>query len=111
MAKTKMTDFEKEVIKLVENLDDSSKGDMFRDYSSEDTLEEFSNLGIVVETVEHYGGEDQGKDYFTIFSFKRGDAYAYVKFDGWYASYHGSEFTEAFLVRPQQEVVTVYNTI
>lgn len=50
--------------------------------------------GISVEHVDGYGGEDCGRDYWSVYSFKdnKTGEKVYVKFDGWYASHYGSEY-------------------
>lgn len=112
MPVTNKTDFEQEVLALIGTLDNSEVHQFFNSEVDErwtpDILDQFAEQKIEVKAIDSYGGEDQGSDYWSIYEFKRGDSYAYVKFDGWYASYHGSEFTEAFIVRPTQKLVTVY---
>ena len=43
--------------------------------------------------VESYGGEDMGSSYWSVFELKKEgtDESVYVRLDGWYQSYHGSE--------------------
>ena len=59
----------------------------------------------------HFGGEGQGDDYWTVYSFTNGTDVVYVKFQGWYASYSGSEFTEWFFVEPKKVEVVEYVAI
>lgn len=61
-----------------------------------------ASLNLQVDLVDRYGGEEMGKEYWSVYSFTDGDHIVYVKFDGWYASYHGSEFVEWFFVEPKQ---------
>lgn len=67
--------------------------------------DEVAKLGAY-EMVEQYGGEGDGDDYYAVYHFK--DHGVYVKFQGWYASHHGSEFSEMEQVFPQQVAVTRY---
>jgi hypothetical protein len=93
---------------------------MFRsDYPSEgyEYNGEFENavlakakeLGLRVDFCDNHGGE--GEDYWSVYSFTDGYQVVYVKFQGWYASYNGAEFTEWFFVEPKQVQVTQYEKI
>jgi hypothetical protein len=68
-------------------------------------------LGLTFEFEDRYGGEGQGDEYWSVYKFSLGEEVVYVKFDGWYASYNGSEFNEWFFVEPQEKVVTVFNRV
>ena len=57
---------------------------------------------------DSFGGEGQGEDYWSVYSFTNGTDVVYVKFNGWYASYSGSEFTEWFFVEPKKVEVVQY---
>lgn len=57
---------------------------------------------------DSFGGEGQGDDYWSVYSFTNGTDVVYVKFSGWYASYSGSEFTEWFFVEPKKVEVVQY---
>ena len=70
-----------------------------------------ADSGIVCQHEDNYGGEGQGDDYWSVYSFTRGDEKIYVQFNGWYASYHGAEFTEWFFVAPKQKVITVFEPV
>ena len=67
-----------------------------------------SDAGVRFEHVDSYGGEEQGRDYWSIYAFHDEANVVYVKFDGWYASYHGSEYEEWFFVEPRQVQVTQF---
>ena len=77
-----------------------------------DEVKEFrvalADSGVVCQHEDNYGGEGQGDDYWSVYSFTRGDEKVYVKFNGWYASYNGAEFTEWFFVEPKEKVITVW---
>ena len=68
------------------------------------TKEEIEALRNFLEVMEgytmedHYGGEGQGASYYAIYFLPAVNAY--IQFDGWYQSHHGSEFTSMFLVNP-----------
>lgn len=113
---------------FVENLlRDEAYGDLIHDslfhseYNSEpnkwdsDEVKEFrvtlTEAGIVCNYEDNYGGEGQGDDYWSVYSFTRGDEKVYVKFDGWYASYNGAEFTDWFFVEPKEKVITVFEAV
>lgn len=59
--------------------------------------------------VEHYGGEDEGRDYWTIWRFNHvnGDSIL-IRVNGWYASYEGAEYNNYEEVVPVSKTVTVY---
>lgn len=56
---------------------------------------------ITVEYVDNYGGEEMGRDYWSVYSFAKDGETVYVQFDGWYESYNGSEYEEWFFVEPK----------
>ena len=58
--------------------------------------------------VDSYGGEGQGDTYYKVFKFESGDKAAHIKFDGYYSSYEGSEYRQAFLVEPKEVTVIEY---
>lgn len=67
-------------------------------------------LGEVVE-VDQYGGEGQGDDWWSVKHFVDHDVY--IKIEGSYASYNGTEFYSGYgyEVKPQEKVVTVFESI
>lgn len=77
------------------------------DFENE-VLNKASALNLQVDFVDSYGGEEQGKDYWAVYSFTDGQEVVYVQFDGWYASYNGSEYEEWFFVEPKQVTVTQF---
>ena len=72
----------------------------------EDFVTEFrqvlSSKGITFEHEDNFGGEGQGEDYWSVYSFTQGKEKVYVQFQGWYQSYNGSEYTEFFFVEPKE---------
>ena len=64
-------------------------------------------LGKVVE-IEQYGGEDQGSTWYSVKHFVDHDVY--IKTEGYYQSYNGTEFYEGYghEVTPQERTVTVF---
>ena len=77
------------------------------DFENE-VLSKADELELTVTFVDNFGGEGQGEDYWSVYSFTDGDNVVYVQFDGWYASYNGSEYSEWFFVKPKQVVVTKF---
>ena len=63
---------------------------------------------INYEHKDNHGGEGEGDQYWSVYSFTNGTDVVYVKFNGWYASYSGSEFTEWFFVEPKKVEVVQY---
>lgn len=70
-----------------------------------ETRDEFAKLGEF-EVVDEYGGEGQGDDYYTVYYFK--DHNVCIKFSGWYASSHGSEYEDMSEVFPQEVTKVQY---
>jgi hypothetical protein len=66
------------------------------------------DANVVLTHKDNHGGEGEGEDYWSVYEFKQGSEKVCVKFQGWYASYNGSEFTEWFFVEPKEQMVIVY---
>jgi hypothetical protein len=64
--------------------------------------QELAEAGLIVEYVEQFGGEGHGDDYWSVYKFTKNDESCYVKFDGYYASYNGSDYDEWFFVEPKE---------
>lgn len=66
-------------------------------------------LGDFEEVVQH-GGEDQGSEWYVVFYFKDHDVY--IRCDGYYSSYNGTDFDDGWdccsQVIPTQKTITVY---
>lgn len=60
------------------------------------------------ETVEDFGGEDMGSNYYKVVKFTRGDETVFIKFQGWYASYDGSYYEGWGFVTPKEVVKVEY---
>jgi hypothetical protein len=89
----------------------SEISETYSSYDSEEATEtraQFAAVGITFEYMDDYGGEDQGKDYWSVYSFTDKTDKVYVKFNGWYQSYNGSEFSEFFFVQPKEVKVIQY---
>lgn len=79
------------------------------DYPSvKDFKRQLAEAKISFELVDRYGGEDQGSDYWSVYSFTDGMQAVFIKFDGWYASYDGSTYEEFYEVQPVEKTVTVF---
>lgn len=71
-------------------------------------LDALKSLGDF-ECVDRYGGEGFGEWYWSVYHFKTHDIF--IKFDGWYQSYHGSEFESMFQVVPEEVTVIKYKPV
>ena len=62
------------------------------------------------EEVEQVGGEDEGSTWYSVKYFK--DHNVYIQTNGWYASYHGTDFDEGYgeEVFPVEVKVIQYQT-
>jgi hypothetical protein len=78
---------------------------------SEDAEAILDTLGIKHEYEDSFGGEGHGEEYWSVYSFTKGSETVYVKFDGSYASYNGSEYDDYYFVEPKQVMVTRYEKI
>ena len=60
------------------------------------------------EEIKQRGGEGEGNTWYSIKYFKDHDVY--IRTDGWYSSYHGTDFNDGYgeEVKPVQKTVTVY---
>jgi len=84
------------------------KGISNEDLGRQDVDWEETGLGTVALAEEHGGYEGQGEDCHKVYYFK--DHEVYLRIDGFYASYEGSEWdNDPYEVRPQQKQITVYN--
>lgn len=85
------------------------------DYALKDEkLQIFKNNNIFFQLEDSYGGEGRGDDYWTVYKFMNTENekdVLYIKFDGWYASYAGSEFSRWFFVEPKEETVVRFYEI
>lgn len=81
------------------------------EYDEESTVE-FKKIlvdnKVIVEFEDNHGGEGEGDDFWTVYSFTLDTEKVFVQFDGWYASYNGSEYSEWFFVQPKEVMVTQY---
>lgn len=69
---------------------------------------QFTEANLNFELVDRYGGEDQGSDYWSVYSFTDGMQVVFIKFDGYYASYDGSTYEEFYEVQPIEKTITVF---
>ena len=89
--------------------------DEYYDFDEEDDEESVGALSkslndanIKFECVEQHGGEGEGDQYWTVYKFTKDGEQQFVKFNGWYQSYNGSEMTEYSFVTPKKVEVIVY---
>lgn len=81
----------------------SAQGDFkWEDFSS------IENLGITLEFLDHYGGEEQGRTYYSVIKFNAGDVSVLAKFNGDYASHYGTDYTHWSFVTPKKVEITEY---
>jgi len=86
-----------------------SKLEDVREFGYEDFDPEDLGLGSI-DNVASHGGEDQGSDWWVVYYFEDHDVY--IKVEGYYSSYHGTDFEHwdeaCSEVKPKEKVVTVY---
>lgn len=59
-------------------------------------------------TVDSYGGEDQGSNYYAVWKFTRGNEEVFIKFYGYYASYNGADYEGFRQVQPREVTKVEY---
>ena len=80
------------------------EGGYTKDWTKEDVFE--------YKGVDSHGGEGEGSDFYGVILIRNPDNHDeqyYIKFQGWYASYDGAEFTDWSFVEPKQKTITVYS--
>jgi hypothetical protein len=65
------------------------------------------NITVVLEAA-HGGGEGEGEEYWTVYSFTRGLEVVLIKLDGYYLSYDGCHYEKFYEVYAEEKFVTVY---
>lgn len=92
------------------NHDDLSKLFFYSEINGEFPPDELCAVfpGLSCKQVDQYGGEDMGREYYTVYKFTQNDNVMWIKFDGWYASYDGSNFESVFEVHPTPVTVIKY---
>ena len=72
-----------------------------------------ASFKIGFELVESVGGdtEEDGSTYFKVYHFSDGVTECWIKFDGWYSSYDGSELRSYFPVKPEVKQITVFEKV
>lgn len=107
------TEFESAVLDALDKMDCNAMEEAFFDAEfSYDSISEYGEVGTFakslnltnIECIEEFGGENMGTIYYTIFKFETESESCFVKFDGSYYSYSGSEFESMFIVRPVPSV-------
>lgn len=64
-------------------------GEISEDFG--ELIKELKSKGITIHSVEGYGGEDRGSDYWGVFRIVWDKKEEFIKISGWYASYEGGE--------------------
>ena len=113
--KKKVTELLTEHDEMIDQADESLFNGEFKQEPSKWDSEENTAFqaalnaeSITATNVKHHGGEGQGDDYYSVYSFTSGNETVHVKFQGWYASYHGSEFNEWGFIEPKQVTITIF---
>ena len=97
----------------VAELNEARPGESEADIFALDSNDDLVIDGAVVKTVDSYGGEGQGDDFWVVVSVsKEGEVTRYVKNVGWYASYDGGYFdsTKGTEVFPFKKIATSWST-
>ena len=73
---------------------------------------ESDTLPFEYKSVDSYGGEDRGSDFYSVMLIRNPDNHGeqyYIKFQGWYTSYNGADYDNWSFVEPKQKTITVYS--
>ena len=107
--------------KVIYFLEDAPRSDieecMFRGYYNATAINKikarFAPHNITFHLAESLGGdeEEDGNVYWKVYSFSDGVEDCFVKFDGYYSSYDGSEMRSFFIVKPTVKQVTVFDKV
>lgn len=69
-------------------------------YDDWDQPENWDN--VTSKSVAHYGGEDCGSTYYTVYQFDlEGGETFWLKFNGWYASHYGCDYEDFSEAKPK----------
>jgi hypothetical protein len=85
-----------------------SKSHVWDCQSIKDFRNQLTEANINFKLVDRYGGEDQGSEYWSVYSFTDGMQVVFIKFDGYYASYDGSTYEEFYEVQAVEKTITVF---
>lgn len=101
--------FKSQIVDILNN-DPEIENWMYYEPTRENTIQNLKSEGISYQEEDSFGGEGQGDQYWSVFSFsKEGEETLYVRFYGWYTSYNGAEYEGYKFVKPYEKVITVYN--
>lgn len=84
------------------------------EWDSEESLElktVFWDNKITVQWKDSYGGEGMGDDYWSVYRFSKDLEEVFVKFQGYYSSYNGADYTDWYFVKPEAVTVIQFNRI
>ena len=85
----------------------SGNGDI--KYIKEDYKEKLATLeGVEIDFIDCYGGEEQGREYYSVIKFTAGEVSVLVRFDGSYASHYGTDYEDWRFVEAKKVEVTKY---
>ena len=69
--------------------------DLFCNYDLDSKMiNKLQKKGFIIKVEDHYGGEGQGNEYWSVFSVTHEDKVSFFKIDGYYASYEGASLTD-----------------
>jgi len=97
-----LAEADSEILRDFFNSDAPSEGCGYNSDSTEEFLQKENTLGISHNHVDSFGGEGEGEMYWSVYKFTKGTEAVYVKFNGSYQSYNGSEYDKFFFVEPKE---------
>jgi len=101
-----------ELFEILETHEEKTIDFFFKEYRDTHTVidDVLSDKGYKFTCVESIGGDEEqwGSKYYFVYEFTKNKQSIYVKFDGYYASYSGSTFSNFKEVKPVNKTITVY---
>lgn len=80
-------------------------------YEKDATFQKLADLGYTIESVEGYGGEGCGDQYWGVFSLEKDGVKTYWRLSGYYASYNGAEVDLSSLEEVKKKEVTTFKWV
>ena len=108
-----MTNLKQTVTEFLNSTNAMAEELMYEGRYDSDNWNNWDNqLPFEFKSVDSHGGEGEGSDFWTVIQVRLpGDdsETALVKLEGWYASYHGADYSGWRFVEPRQKTITVYD--
>ena len=108
-----INDLKKNIIDFL-NADGITCDSLMLDDSTKEFNDFVESLGVNFSTVDSYGGEGRGDEYWTVIKFVKNDddkSFMNIRFNGWYASYVGAEYIDFDIVEEKEIMTTIWGVV